>query len=421
MKRIALGPVVTFISPALVVVVTLTMPLSTVVAQEATATATALLTGTVTAEALNVRSGPGADFEAVGVVHKDDVVGISGRNDDASWLYMVIDSLTGWVSASHVAVAGDIAVLPVTTSRVSVTPQPPESGEQPATAPTPSSPTPGAKGRIVFVSDTNGQNDIYSMNLDGSDWKRLTTTGGYHPRFSPDGQFIAYDSPMSGNSDIYVMESDGTGTRQLTTDPGPDVYPDWSPDGSQIVFVSNRGDWGNLYAMNTDGSAQRTLIDTPGVSESEPVWSPDGDKILFTQGVDGNGDGKITGVWVDQTYVSVLYLETMSVNRITEASEYYHTCRAVWHPNSYAFLFGSLERGQYWRIQQMNTDGTENRKVIASANSDLPDVYSSDGTKFLFDSWRHGHWEVFVANADGSNQVLLTNNQDNNRGADWVE
>ena len=69
----------------------------------------------------------------------------------------------------------------------------------------------------------------------------------------------------------------------------------------------------------------------------------------------------------------------------------------------------------------MNIDGTDGRTLITSANSDLPEDISSDGSKILFRSWRHGHWEVFTANADGSNHILLTDNQDNNGGADWIE
>jgi TolB protein len=274
----------------------------------------------------------------------------------------------------------------------------------------------------VFVSDVDGQNDIYSMNLDGADWKRLTHKGGYNPKHSPDGTRIVFNSEFSGNHEIYVMNADGSGLVQLTDDPAADYQPDWSPDGSQIVFISSRDGTTNLYVMNADGSNQRTLVDTPDAGERTPAWSPDGDKILFTQVVDGSGDGKITNLWVDVRYLCVLYSETMSINCITEPSEHHHTSDPVWHPNSYTFLFGSLEKADpTWRIWEMNIDGTGARRLIASANSDVPEAFSSDGSKFLFRSWRHGHWEVFMANADGGNQALLTDNQDNNRSSDWIE
>jgi uncharacterized protein YraI len=125
MKTIGLGPVITLISLSLVVVVTMNVELSNAVAQETTSTPVAPLTGTVTAEALNVRSGPGADFEAVGVVHKDDILSISGCDEDASWVYMTHESLTGWVAAKHVSVAGDVATLTVLEAGAAVSPPTP--------------------------------------------------------------------------------------------------------------------------------------------------------------------------------------------------------------------------------------------------------------------------------------------------------
>jgi hypothetical protein len=74
------------------------------------------LTGTVTAEALNVRSGPGADYPAIGVVHKDDLLSITGRNEDGSWLEIAKGDLAGWVSATYVSVIGDVSTLPMATS-----------------------------------------------------------------------------------------------------------------------------------------------------------------------------------------------------------------------------------------------------------------------------------------------------------------
>lgn len=275
----------------------------------------------------------------------------------------------------------------------------------------------------MFESDTRGQANIFSMNLDGTNWKQLTDFGADSPKLSPDGTRIAFTSEVNGNFDIYSMNTEGGELVQLTNSPGNDFDPDWSPDGSQIAFISRRDDGGvtNLYVMNADGSEQRALSDTPNLGERSPAWSPDADKIIFTQTIDGNGDGRLTGVWVDVKYLCVLYLSTTQVDCITAPSEGEHTDKAVWHPNSYTILYGSVKPGEYWKIWQMNIDGTEARPLITSANSDVPQAYSSDGSKILFRSWRHGHWEIFVANSDGSNHILLTDNQDNNSGAHWVE
>jgi TolB protein len=95
--------------------------------------------------------------------------------------------------------------------------------------------------------------------------------------------------------DIYVMDADGTDVRRLTDGPGAEGWPAWSPDGRQIVFstewddcgysqaqdcltTGDIGPWHSLYIMNTDGTDQHRLTRTFG---QFAVWSPDGKYILF--------------------------------------------------------------------------------------------------------------------------------------------
>jgi len=127
---------------------------------------------------------------------------------------------------------------------------------------------PGERGpvnRIAFVSERDGNAEIYAIEPDGSGLTRLT----HHPAFdgdpawSPDGQRIAFRSQRDGNNEIYVMNADGTGVRRLTFHPADDLRPAWSPDGQQIAFVSNRDGDSGVYVMDADGSDVRRLADSP--------------------------------------------------------------------------------------------------------------------------------------------------------------
>jgi len=98
---------------------------------------------------------------------------------------------------------------------------------------------------------------------------------------------IAFSSWRDGNGEIYVMNTDGSEQKRLTNSPNSDGSPCWSPDGKKIVFTSKRDGNIEIYVMNADGSEQRNLTNNPAI-DAWPSWSPDGEKIAFNSGRDGN-------------------------------------------------------------------------------------------------------------------------------------
>jgi len=73
--------------------------------------------------------------------------------------------------------------------------------------------------------------------------------------WSPDGQRIAFDARVEGNPDIWVMNADGTQPRRMTSEPSEDVTGAWTPDGNAIVFCSNRGGDLQLWRVPVAGGA----------------------------------------------------------------------------------------------------------------------------------------------------------------------
>jgi hypothetical protein len=140
--------------------------------------------------------------------------------------------------------------------------------------------------QLAFTSNRADPNnwDLYLMNVNGSNVRRLTFSAGFdvEPAFSPDGSKIAWTSARAGNLNIFVMNVDGTNVRQLTTSALEDIEPAWSPDGTQIAWTRVQGtNEKDVFIMNADGSNQRQVTSTPG-QDHDPVFTPDGQFLLIS-------------------------------------------------------------------------------------------------------------------------------------------
>ncbi|WP_240642685.1 S41 family peptidase [Pseudidiomarina mangrovi] len=84
--------------------------------------------------------------------------------------------------------------------------------------------------------------DIWVSQRDGSQPRQLTTHAAneFAPKFSPDGNWIAFSASYDNNTDVYVMPAQGGQATRLTWHPSADVVNGWSPDGKNVVFASNR-------------------------------------------------------------------------------------------------------------------------------------------------------------------------------------
>ena len=151
-----------------------------------------------------------------------------------------------------------------------------------------------AEGQIAFMSDRDGNWEIYLMNADGSGLTNLTQNPAFDssPAWSPDGRRIAFWSSRDGDGygGIYVMNADGSGLTNLTQDRVDDAshVSVWSPDGRRIAFVSRRDGNSEIYLINADGSGLTQLTQHGADDPSSPVWSPDGRRIAFQSDRDGN-------------------------------------------------------------------------------------------------------------------------------------
>lgn len=147
-------------------------------------------------------------------------------------------------------------------------------------------------GYLLFVTDADGDEEIYVMEADGTSRLRLTNNqfDDWSPSWSPDGEFIVFVSDRDGDSELYIMAADGTDVIQITHNEVDDYSPEWSPNGSEIVFVSDRHDgWqqSEIYLISVD-SLQESRVTNNTMRDLRPTWSLDGNQIFFVQEVEFN-------------------------------------------------------------------------------------------------------------------------------------
>jgi Tol biopolymer transport system component len=131
----------------------------------------------------------------------------------------------------------------------------------------------GSGGKIVFVTNRDGNPEIYVMNPNGTNQTRLTNNPADDSQssWSLDRSKIAFATNRDGNYEIYVMNADGTNPTRLTNHPATDYGPSWSPDGSKIAFTGTRDGNGEIYIMNANGSNPVNLTNN-SADDFNPAW-----------------------------------------------------------------------------------------------------------------------------------------------------
>ncbi len=162
--------------------------------------------------------------------------------------------------------------------------------------------------RLVFTSNRDGNAELYVVNADGTNVRRLThhPAADTSPTWSPTGAQIAFTSDRSGSPQIYVMDADGTGVRRVTSESYAD-RPTWSPAPfNEIAFTSRTGPGHDIKIYEVATQQVRQLTFGEGTNES-PCFAPNGRHLAFTttrwgrvqiavMGRDGNDVRQITKV-----------------------------------------------------------------------------------------------------------------------------
>jgi Tol biopolymer transport system component len=258
---------------------------------------------------------------------------------------------------------------------------------------------------LVFVSDRDGNPEIYSCNDDGSNIHRLTNDAGTddQPAWSPDGSQVAFVSNRSGSFEVYTMNADGSNLVRKTFSESNSQNPTWSPDGTRIAYSTLSNGSANIWQVGTSNGSPSLLFEAPGWDD-QPAWSPDGNTIALAS--DWNAYDFVYDVFT-------ISAEGTNFTCLTGYSIFDHLdyLHPSWSPAGTKLAVGRTQM----QIAVMNPDGSGLTVVRSGANPWMRTSWSPDGTRIAYTS-SGSRPDVLWVSPDGAASGTIVTNGWN---ADW--
>lgn len=228
--------------------------------------------------------------------------------------------------------------------------------------------------------------------------------------YSPDGNWIVFESNRDGNWEIYIMDSHGKNIKRLTQNSVEDRRPSWHPNGRKILFESNRNGVNNLYTITLDKGKERQLSKMTEVGELIfAMYAPSGKKIAVSEKESEN-----------KSNIILLSKKGKKIKTLVENGKRNYFPK--WSNDGKELIYFSRKdtNNQDDEIYRMNLKtGTEMRLTNWQKHNFCP-AWSFDDSQIAYvTSMENTRPEIYIMDKDGSNQSRITYNEDGETLPNW--
>lgn len=150
--------------------------------------------------------------------------------------------------------------------------------------------------KLAFYSYDDGDAEIYVYDFSTEELIQLTFNSAieWFPKWSPDGEWVLYQSKVSGIFKIYAIHPDGSDNHLILPNSNLEqCYPEISSNGEDLLFYGRIGGYGgwDLFKIKPDGSDLQALTNNSSINHCHGSWSPDGQNIIYLRYDDSALDG----------------------------------------------------------------------------------------------------------------------------------
>ncbi len=248
--------------------------------------------------------------------------------------------------------------------------------------------------QIAFVSDTGGNKEVFVMEANGKNRRRVTGNGAINlfPGWSPDTNSLVYTSFKGGRPDLWLIYRGPRKGSKLLDQPYDKYRGVWAPEDGALAVVMNLAGNTDIYSVDSRGEVLERLTNGRSI-ETSPSWSPDGKQLAFVSDRSGS----------PQIYVKDL--RSGRDRRLTYQGSY--NASPAWSPTGEWIVY-MARTGTSFDLYLIDPESGYTTPLVLHPRSDEDPAWAPDGRKLIFASTRRGRYDLYRIDLDGRNIVRLT-------------